>query len=114
MMASGVNGAVWRLTTAWTFPTDSCPPDRFEVVAERGSVELEIGTAIRAYGTAPVHIDIGEWDPAAPLHAELSHFVACIRSGTKPSVVTIEDAVTGLGIADAVLESLRAGKVART
>ena len=113
MTAVDGKGAVWRLSTAWTFPGASCPPDRIEVIGERGSVELEVGRAIRVYGSEPRRIDIGGADPDQPLQAELSYFIECIRSGAEPRVVTLADAVAGLTTADAVLASLASGERVR-
>lgn len=113
MTARGARGPVWRLSTAWTFPVESCPPDRIEVIGERGSVELEVGAAIRSYGTSPRIIDVSGAAADQPHEAELAYFVECIRTGAKPSVVTLGDAVAGLGISDAILASLRTGGMAR-
>jgi predicted dehydrogenase len=114
VLARGARGAVWRLSTAWTFPIASCPPDRIEVMGERGSVELEVGRAIRSYCSSPQHIDIGGAEADQPLATELSYFVACIRNGVKPKVVTSTDAVAGLRVTDAVLASLRTGGMVQT
>jgi predicted dehydrogenase len=114
MMGASPGGAVWRLTTAWTFPTLSPPPDRIEVVGERGSVELEAGVAIRAYGEAPLNLDVSAADPDQPHEAELLYFIDCVRQGTKPEAVTLADAIAGLRVADAVLGSLAKGAVTRT
>jgi predicted dehydrogenase len=113
MTARGTHGVVWRLSTAWTFPVASCPPDRIEVIGERGSVELEVGATIRSYGTLPRIVDISDAPADQPHEAELAYFVECIRTGAKPSVVTLGDAVAGLGITDAILASLRTGGMAR-
>jgi predicted dehydrogenase len=83
-------------------------------VGERGIVELEVGRAIRSYGSSPQHIDISGAEADQPLATELSYFVACIRNGVKPKVVTSSDAVAGLTIADAVLASLRTGGMVQT
>ena len=110
MTARGTRGGVWRLSTAWTFPVESCPPDRIEVIGERGSVELEAGAAIRSYGTSPRKIDISGAAADQPLEAELAYFIECIRTGAKPTVVTLGEAMAGLSVADAVLTSLRTGE----
>jgi predicted dehydrogenase len=114
MMGARTGGAVWRLTTAWTFPTPVPPPDRIEVVGERGSVELDAGIAIRIYGEAPLVIDIGATDPDEMQKSELAYFVDCVRRGVKPEAVTLADATAGLAVADAVLGSLASGAPVRT
>lgn len=113
MTATDTAGAVWRLSTAWTFPLSSCPPDRIEVIGERGSVELEVGGSIHCYGHAPREIDISAEDPDEPHVSELSYFAECIRSGTPPGVVTLADAAAGLATADAIRASLTTGERVR-
>jgi predicted dehydrogenase len=100
---------VWRLTTAWTFPTTTPRPDRIEVVGERGSVELDAGVAIRVYGEAPLRRDISAADPHQRHGVELAHFIDCVRRTTKPQAVTLADAIAALRVADVVLASLATG-----
>jgi predicted dehydrogenase len=110
MTAHDTGGAIWQLSTAWTFPASSCPPDRIEVIGELGSVEMEVGAAVRSYGLAPRHVDISRAEADQPIRAELDYFVDCITSGAKPSVVTLADAIAGLETSDAILASLRSGE----
>jgi len=114
MMGASPGGAVWRLTTAWTFPSLAPPPDRIEVVGERGSVELEAGIAIRVYGEAPLVLDVSTADPDQPHRAELAHFIDCVRQGAQPEAVALADAIAGLRVADAVLASVASGALVRT
>lgn len=88
-------------------PSASCPPDRIEVIGELGSVELEVGVAIRSYGGSPRHIDLSGTNADQPLKTELAYFTNCIASRTKPNIVTLADAVAGLKVADAILAALR-------
>jgi predicted dehydrogenase len=111
MVAGNSKGAIWRLHTAWTFPGEA-PPDRIEVIGERGSVELEVGTCIRHYGATRRQIDLGA-TPEDPLREELSYFVQCIRSGEPPRTITLGEAIDGIAAATAGIESLKAGRVIR-
>jgi len=105
--------AVWRLATAWTFPADSCPADRIEVVGENGSVELDVDGSISVFGRNPRRIDITvDYDEA--LRTEHAHFIDCIRKGRPPTAVTLDDALAGLSIVEAILASLETGKVTRS
>jgi predicted dehydrogenase len=109
MTGTSASGAVWRLATAWTFPTEAPPADRIEVVGERGSVELEAGATLRTFGAAPRVLDISGDDPDQPHKAELAHFIGCIRGLERPETVTLADAMAGLAVVDATLASLRSG-----
>ena len=110
MTARDATGATWRLSTAWTFPLSSCPPDRIEVIGERGSVEMEDGSPIRVYGVAPREVSPPANDLLA---AELGYFRDCIRERRRPAIVTLDEAITGLAAADAVLASLKSGGLVR-
>jgi predicted dehydrogenase len=111
LVAADSKGAVWRLATAWTFPGQA-PPDRIEVIGEQGSVEMEVGAHIRQYGAVTRQIDLAV-APDDALHAELSYFVRCIRSPQPQGVVTLNDAIGGLRVAEAAMASLAAGTVVR-
>ena len=106
------SGAIWRLATAWTFPTESCPTDRIEVVGENGSVELDVDGSIQVFGADPRRIDVAV-DNDEALRAEHAHFIDCIREGKSPTAVTLDDALAGLSIAEAILASLKTGELTR-
>lgn len=105
-------GAIWRLATAWTFP-GLAPPDRIEVVGERGSVELEAGHHIRQFGAVSRRIELDGLDLDEALLMELSYFLRCIRRGELPQIVTLREAINGLSFATAAIESLQTGTTAR-
>lgn len=100
------HGGAWQLATAWTFPAGSVPADRVEIVGERGSVELEIGSHIRQWGPVDRRIDLAGLPPEDALRAELDEFVRCIRAGTRPLAVTTRDAERGLAAAEAIRAQL--------
>jgi len=105
---NGATGTVWRLATAWTFPIESCPSDRIEVVGENGSAELDVDGTIRMFGTEPQTIKVAV-DYDAALHNEHVHFVDCLRSEKPPEVVTLSEAITGLSVAEAAMASIESG-----
>ena len=47
--AISATGIICDLRTAWTFADGDLPPDRVEVVGDRGSVELVVGAALDVY-----------------------------------------------------------------
>lgn len=104
-------GCMWHISNAWTYPTLDAPPDRVEIVGERGSVEMELDACIRVFGAKRRMIDLRKEPEDDMLRTEISHFAACIRSGKRPDVVTLQDARSGLAAVDAILESLKSGKV---
>lgn len=106
MTARGSGGVSWHLHASWTFAGMATPPDRVEIVGEKGSVELEAGASIRQFGAKARVIDLSAI-PEDPLAEELAYFVRCIRSGERPTVVTMADAVEAIGIAEAVIAATR-------
>lgn len=102
------DGIVWRLSTAWTFPSPAaCPPDRIEVIGTDGAAELEVGNAIRVYGSETQIIDISDETDDGMLQSEDACFAECLRTGRRPTQLTLADAISGLSIAEAAQASLR-------
>jgi predicted dehydrogenase len=108
---TGKSGCMWHISNAWTQPTTDGPPDRLEVVCESGSVELELDAFIRVFGRRRRDIDLRQEPRDDMLATEVAYFINCIRSGRKPDIVTLEDARKGLLAVDAIMESLRTGKI---
>jgi predicted dehydrogenase len=104
---TGRSGSMWHISNAWTQPTIEGPPDRLEVVCQNGSVEMELDAYIRVFGTDKREIGLRERPADDMLRSELSYFVDCIRTGGKPTVVTLDDARQGLLAAEAIMESLQ-------
>jgi predicted dehydrogenase len=85
------------------------PPDRVEVVGDRGSVELFVGHALRVYAEGrPTTYPAAEADD--PLRNEQDHFFSCVRDRLQAPALNLEPALAGLRLADAAIESLRLGR----
>jgi predicted dehydrogenase len=104
--ATTATGVVCDLRTSWTFADGDSPPDRLEVVGAHGSVELVVGHTLQVYAEGQLTIY-----PAAeaddPLRNEHDHFLTCVRDQNQERAVTLEEALVGLRLADAAIESLR-------
>ena len=104
--ATTATGIICDLRTAWTFADGDLPPDRLEVVGDRGSVELVVGRALDVYAEGR---DTSY--PAAegndPLRNEQDHFLACVRDRSQTPALNLSQALAGLKLADAAIESLR-------
>lgn len=111
--AGDTRGSVWHMSSAWTYPTIKAPPDRLEVIGERGSVELTLGENIRVFGDRPREIDLRTAPADNELRNELSYFADCIRLERRPEVVTLRDARVGLAAAEAIIESALTGEFVR-
>jgi predicted dehydrogenase len=104
--ATTASGVICDLRTAWTFPDGEAPPDRVEVVGDRGSVELTVGTGLDVYaeGHRTSYPAAGADDP---LRNEQDHFLACVRDRSLAPALTLSQALVGLKLADSAIESLR-------
>ena len=104
--ATSATGVICDLRTTWTFIDGEFPPDRVEVVGDRGSVEFTVGAGLDVYAegrrtTIPL---VSNDDP---LRNEHDHFLACVRDRSLAPRLTLSKALIGLKLADAAIESLR-------
>ena len=106
--ATTATGVICDLRTAWTFTGEVLPPDRVEVVGDRGSVELAVGAGFDVYaeGCRTSYPAAGADDP---LRNEQDHFLACVRDRSQTPAITLSQALVGLRLADAAIESLQRG-----
>jgi predicted dehydrogenase len=106
--ATTATGVICDLRTAWTFTNGEAPPDRVEVVGDRGSVELTVGAGLDVYadGRRTSYPAAGADDP---LRNEQDHFLACVRDRSMAPALTLLQALVGLKLADAAIESLQRG-----
>jgi predicted dehydrogenase len=106
--ATTATGVICDLRTAWTFTNGEAPPDRVEVVGDRGSVELTVGAGLDVYadGRRTSYPAAGTDDP---LRNEQDHFLACVRDRSVAPALTLLQALVGLKLADAAIESLQQG-----
>jgi predicted dehydrogenase len=106
MSATSATGVICDLRTAWTFTDGELPPDRVEVVGNRGSVELTVGAGLDVYAEGQrTHYPKASEDD--PLRNEHDHFLACVRDRSRTPALTLSQALVGLTLADAAIESLR-------
>jgi predicted dehydrogenase len=106
--ATTATGVICDLRTAWTFTHGDLPPDRVEVVGDRGSVDLSVGAGLDVYaeGRRTSYPAVIADDP---LRNEQDHFFSCVRDRSQAPALTLSQALVGLTLADAAIESLRSG-----
>lgn len=100
------SGLICDLRTAWTFSAEGLPPDRIEVVGDRGSIELEVGRSLRLFAAGRT-TELALAQVNDMLANEHDHFLDCFRDRTMQPVLTLCDALEGIRLTDAILESLR-------
>src|ERR1700722_5860995 len=107
--ATSVTGVTCDMRTAWIFAGGDLPPARVEVVGDLGSVELFVGRTLHVYAEGRLTTyPVAEADD--PLRNEQDHFLACVRDRSQTPAVNLEQALAGLRLADAAIESLRLGR----
>ena len=107
--ATTAAGIICDLRTAWTFHDGDLPPDRVEVVGDRGNIELTVGTGLELYAEGRrTSYPAAEGDD--PLCNEQDRFLACVRDRSPAPALDLSQALAGLKLADAAIESLRLGK----
>jgi predicted dehydrogenase len=100
------SGVSCDLRAAWTFVDGPLPPDRLEVVGECGSIEFEAGQSLLLYADGQkTELTLAAGDD--PLANEIDAFLACVRDSRQTPALSIDDAVKGMFLADAVMKSLR-------
>ena len=100
------SGVICDLRTTWTFFGEGIPPDRVEAVGDRGSVELVAGQSLRMFADGQMtELPLVQGDDM--LANEQDHFLDCLRNRNTKPALTLDDALNGLKLADAILESLR-------
>jgi predicted dehydrogenase len=104
--ATSATGVICDLRTTWTFTDGELPPDRVEVVGDRGSVELVVGAGLDVYAEGR-RTHYPEASPDDPLRNEQDHFLRCVRDRSQTPALTLSQALVGLTLADAAIESLR-------
>ena len=82
------------------------PPDCLEVVGARGSVELVVGQNLRVYADGGC-ADYSSVEADDPLRNEQDHFLEYVRDRSIAPAVDLTQALAGLKLADAAMESLR-------
>ena len=108
------SGAIASFATAYLHPSDVAVPtsDRFEVYGTGGVASVDLTTpelVIHASpSTAPDWL-FGLGDGTGAMLAEVSHFVACLRAGTPSPVISVDEALAGIRVADAIVRSAAAG-----
>ena len=101
--AINATGVICDLRTAWTFADGDLPPDRVEVIGDRGSVELVVGAALDVYADGRrTSSPADEGDD--PLRSEHDHFLACVRDRSHAPALDLRHALIGLKLADAAIE----------
>jgi predicted dehydrogenase len=110
LRATTSTGIVCELRTTWTFDVGEAPPDLLEAVGDRGSVELTVGKGLTLYceGKAMTYGAV-ETDDA--LRNEHDHFLDCVRDRSLAHAVGLKQALVGLKLADAAMESSRERRV---
>lgn len=117
------NGTMATLETSWLVP-DSAPRNvdagdwsgtidaEFELIGSKQTARyrlLDSGVSIAA-GTGQINPEVALWPDVygaigGALRLEDEHFIQCVRSGQRSPIASLDDALHGLEIAEAIVRS---------
>ncbi len=108
------SGAIASVSVAHVHPDGSqlFNSDRIEVYGSKGTAVVDLSlplTTIRAERSWAPDWLLESPDGAGALGAEIAHFCDCLRRSGPSDVVTIDDAVAGIEVADAIVRSIASG-----
>ncbi len=107
------SGAIASFATAYLHPSDAAvtTSDRFEVYGTLGVAVVDLTTPellVHAGGTSAPDWLIGIGDGTGAMLEEVRHFTDLVRGRTAP-VVTVDEALAGIRVADAIVRSAATG-----
>ncbi len=110
------SGALATISTAYLHPADGpvATSDRIEVYGTDGVAFVDLSVPIVAVNTkSPIVPDwlFGPPDGSGAFGSEIAHFCECLRAGRPSDIVSIDDAVEGIRIADAIVRSAANGGI---
>jgi predicted dehydrogenase len=122
------NGALATLETSWFVP-DHAPQNviagswtgtidaEFEIVGTEQSARYRLLDSGMSIATADriLHPEVGLWPDVygsigGALRLEDEHFISCVRAGTPSTIASLDDALHGLEIAEAIVTSAESGR----
>ncbi len=113
------NGALAVIENHWLTPNEAniMMADSVEVVAEQGIIGFEVQHAgLQTWSgqgrdTSALHIHLNRnGRVSGALKEELGYLCDCILSGEDPVQTSIGDAILGIKVAEAIIESIRTGR----
>ena len=108
------SGALVTISTAYPHPAEGtiATSDRIEVYGTEGVAVVDLSVPIVAvHAKSRIVPDwlIGPSDGSGAFGTEIAHFCECLRAGRSSDVVSIDHAVEGIRIADAIVRSAADG-----
>lgn len=122
------DGTIATLETSWFVP-DHAPQNvlagtwtgtidaEFEIVGTEQSARYRLLDSGMSIATADriLHPEVGLWPDVygsigGALRLEDEHFISCVRAGNPSSIASLDDALHGLEVAEAIVTSAAAGR----
>lgn len=112
------SGIVGMLETVWLLPASAglATDDAFEAIGLEGTAKIQFDhPSLQLWGTDQVLVPDTSYDPlihgsvGGALREELAYFARCVLRNSLPDIVTPEDGLNALAVAQALIESARRG-----
>lgn len=98
------SGAIWSFQVSWAVSAGQPVADSLEIVGDDGLLTLSLTDHLTGPPAAAPFDDV--LTPAyafGALNEEVRVFIDGVRTGIRPTVVTLDDALTGLGLAEQIV-----------
>lgn len=98
-------GQSWLFQGSWAVPDGTHIPDSLEVIGTEGVLSFVLQDPVTEYsgsGVSSPDSDLMHSDRGA-LVTEIDYFIDCLLQGSRPTAVTLEEAVLGISIAEKFL-----------
>lgn len=106
--ARGDGGAVCSFAVSWLLP-DGQAEDALEVFGTEGMLALDHHYVLRERSVSgDAYTEFPDYDLDSALQEEVDHFIDCVAHGEASPVITLEEALHGLELAEAMAQGGRA------
>ncbi|MFF8817181.1 Gfo/Idh/MocA family protein [Leucobacter sp. NPDC015123] len=106
-------GSLWSFQVSWSLGGRQGDPslaDALEIIGDEGALSLRLDPRVRSHSEADETVD-DVLTPAAAhgaMEQEMRDFADAVRRGLPPTVVTLEEAVAGIRLAEQIVSSAAA------
>ncbi len=108
------DGTLLSFQVSWSLSGGSLP-DSLEVVGDAGTVALSLSPRVREPHTGAVVDDVLTPDAGhGALHEEIRAFVDGVRFCRAPDVVTLDDALMGIDLAERIVDAASRNRITRS
>ncbi|WP_308797540.1 Gfo/Idh/MocA family protein [Agromyces silvae] len=103
------SGIAIRLVNTWSPAEGAAVPDRVEIYGTDGMLQLDLTPRVTNPGSAPLDDEFTPASGGGALATEIDHFLERVRLGEPSDVITLEEAIDAIRVAERVVQAGAAG-----